>query len=79
MLGLVITVYMFYLLDAAGDQSVGPGQLTSLRAAVVQNDTLAFLAVRKGLHRHLLHGSTHLQNIIDAFVVVRHVCCVVLN
>jgi hypothetical protein len=70
-LGLVVTTYIFYCLEADTNQRVSPEQLSSLRAAIVQNDTLAFVAVCKGLHRHMLHSSTFLQNVINTFVAVR--------
>lgn len=71
MLGLVVTTYIFYCLDADSDQSIEPDQLACLRSVIVQNDTLAFAAVCKGLHKHLHHNSTMLQNLINSFVVVR--------
>jgi hypothetical protein len=37
----------------------------------VKNDTLALMAVRAGLHRHLNHESTSLSAEIAAFVKVR--------
>jgi endoribonuclease Dicer len=58
-------------------QSVAPEQLHNLRAALVQNDTLAFMAVKHGMHKHLLHSSTALQNEINSFTAVRgtHLFC----
>lgn len=70
-LGLVVTTYIFYCLEADSDDSIGPDQLQCLRSVIVQNDTLAFAAVCKGLHKHMLHSSTMLQNLIDSFVTVR--------
>jgi dsRNA-specific ribonuclease len=70
-LGLVVTTYIFYCLDAGSNQSIGPDQMQCLRSVIVQNDTLAFAAVCKGLHKHMLHSSTALQNLINAFVTVR--------
>lgn len=71
-LGLAVTAHLFYCLEAGGNASrVAPEQLSLLRAAIVKNDTLAFMAVRAGLHKELRIASTSLQAEINAFDGVR--------
>ena len=66
-LGLVVTAHLFYCLEAGDGARVAPQQLSQLRAAVVKNDTLAFMAVRSGLHKELHIASTSLQAEINDF------------
>ena len=46
----------------------GPGELTDLRSALVNNVTFASIAVRNGLHKHLKYMSEKLMDVIDRFV-----------
>jgi dsRNA-specific ribonuclease len=69
-LGLIVTSYIFYCLGADVNRHIEPGQLHWLRAAIVKNDTLAFMAVRHDLHRSLIHNSTSLANSILQFTEV---------
>ncbi|KAG8230614.1 hypothetical protein J437_LFUL004526 [Ladona fulva] len=62
-LDYVITCHIY---ETCG--KLNPGQLTDLRSALVNNITFASLAVRHGLHRHLLHLSRNLMDVIDSFV-----------
>lgn len=70
-LGVCVTAFLFHCLGADSRQAVRPEQLHNLKAVLVQNDTLAFLAVMWGLDRHLLYTDTHLGNGIAAFREVR--------
>ena len=70
-LGLVVTSYIFYCLGADRVRAIEPDQLHLLRAAIVKNDTLAFMAVSHGLHRSLLHSSVSLGRLIKNFTEVR--------
>ncbi|MCO5563621.1 hypothetical protein L7F22_017268 [Adiantum nelumboides] len=45
-----------------------PGRLTDLRAAAVNNENFARVAVKHGLHLHLRHGSSALETQIRDFV-----------
>nr|XP_016481139.1 PREDICTED: endoribonuclease Dicer homolog 1 [Nicotiana tabacum] len=45
-----------------------PGRLTDLRAAAVNNENFARVAVKHGLHLHLRHGSSALEKQIRDFV-----------
>lgn len=45
-----------------------PGRLTDLRAAAVNNENFARVAVKHGLHTHLRHGSSALETQIRDFV-----------
>eukprot|EP00892_Ulva_mutabilis_P005977 jgi/Ulvmu1/3751/UM174_0008.1 len=71
-LGVCVTTFLFHCLGADTRQDVRPAQLHNLRALLVQNDTLAFIAVVLGLDCHLLYTDTHLGNCITAFREVVH-------
>ncbi|XP_065875408.1 endoribonuclease Dicer homolog 2-like [Euphorbia lathyris] len=62
-LDYLITVYMYEKYPG-----LSPGLLTDLRSASVNNDCYALCALRKGLHKHILHASQKLQKDI-AFTV----------
>ncbi|CAA9997749.1 unnamed protein product [Nesidiocoris tenuis] len=61
-LDFLITLYIF---DACGKLS--PGDLTDLRSALVNNITFSCLAVKYGLHKHLICRSYVLTNAIATF------------
>lgn len=50
--------------------NLDPGQLTDLRAALVNNVTFASLAVRCDFHKYLLLVNSRLQDHIDNFVKI---------
>lgn len=49
---------------------LSPGLLTDMRSASVNNDCYAISAVRKGLHKHILHLSQKLHK--DIVVTVKN-------
>lgn len=59
----LITVYIF---EHCGN--LGPGDLTDLRSALVNNITFACLAVKYGLHTALLQYSPAINDAIEKFV-----------
>ena len=54
-LDYLITVYL-----VTKNRDLTPGQITDMRSALVNNNTLADIAVRNGLHKHLLQQSPEL-------------------
>lgn len=44
-----------------------PGQMTDLRSIAVNNTSLAHVAVRRSLHKHLVKDSNGLTTAIDKF------------
>jgi endoribonuclease Dicer len=62
-LDFLITCYLH-----TANQNWTPGQITDLRSALVNNNTLASVAVRNGLHRHLLQQSPELFRRINMYV-----------
>lgn len=62
-LDYLITVYLYEKYPG-----LSPGLLTDLRSASVNNDCYAQCALRKGLHKHILHASQKLQKDI-AYIV----------
>ncbi|KAK4746446.1 hypothetical protein SAY87_012758 [Trapa incisa] len=59
----LITRYLFFTYT-----DLPPGRLTDLRAAAVNNENFARVAVKHKLHLHLRHGSTALERQIREFV-----------
>jgi endoribonuclease Dicer len=59
----LITRYLFFTYT-----DLPPGRLTDLRAAAVNNENFARVAVKHGLHLHLRHGSSALEKQIREFV-----------
>ncbi|KAH9627009.1 hypothetical protein KSS87_020660 [Heliosperma pusillum] len=59
----LITKHLFFKYT-----NLPPGRLTDLRAAAVNNENFARLAVKHKLHMHLRHGSTALEKQIRDFV-----------
>ncbi|XP_065874496.1 endoribonuclease Dicer homolog 2-like isoform X2 [Euphorbia lathyris] len=59
-LDYLITVYLYEKYPG-----LSPGLLTDLRSASVNNDSYAICALRKGLHKHILHASQKLRKDID--------------
>ena len=57
------------------DKTFSPGQITDLRSALVNNNTLAGIAVDSGFHRHLLQQSPELFKRINDYVAERSVIC----
>lgn len=55
-----------YIYEHCGNLS--PGAMTDLRSALVNNIVFGSLAVRYGLHSHLLQNSPSLFQLVDAFV-----------
>lgn len=70
-LGFVVTSFIFYCLGADSSKDVEPDHLHLLKAAIVKNDTLAFMAVCHGLHRSLLYSSVSLGKLIHSFSEAR--------
>ncbi|KAJ6819856.1 ribonuclease 3-like protein 2 [Iris pallida] len=64
-LGLAFTNY-FYLTNP----SLGPGQLSVLRAANISTEKLARVAVRHGLYRFLRRNSPKLDQMVEEFTMV---------
>lgn len=62
-LDFLITTHIFEHCD-----NLTPGELTDLRSALVNNVTLASIAVRIGLHKFLLLRSFQLSKVIESFV-----------
>ncbi|KAL6559458.1 Dicer-like protein 1 [Orobanche gracilis] len=58
----LITKHLFFTYT-----DLPPGRLTDLRAAAVNNENFARVAVKHNLHIHLRHGSTALEKQIRAF------------
>ncbi|KAI5062975.1 hypothetical protein GOP47_0021522 [Adiantum capillus-veneris] len=59
----LITSHLFFTYT-----DLPPGRLTDLRAAAVNNENFARVAVKHGLHLHLRHGSSALETQIRDFV-----------
>ncbi|XP_073295374.1 endoribonuclease Dicer homolog 1 isoform X1 [Primulina huaijiensis] len=59
----LITRYLFFTYT-----DLPPGRLTDLRAAAVNNENFARVAVKHNLHTHLRHGSSALEKQIRDFV-----------
>ncbi|XBH58778.1 hypothetical protein VPH35_080155 [Triticum aestivum] len=59
----LITKHLFFTYT-----DLPPGRLTDLRAAAVNNENFARVAVRRKLHGHLRHGSSALEKQIREFV-----------
>lgn len=70
-LGIVAVTFIFYCLGADREKSIAPDQLHLLKSSIVKNDTIAFMAVRHGLHRHLRYMSTSLGKSVTQFLAVR--------
>ncbi|CAA6660912.1 unnamed protein product [Spirodela intermedia] len=62
-LDLLITRHLF-----KSHKDIGPGELTDLRAASVNNENFAGVSVRYNLHHHLQHGSGALLEQVTAYV-----------
>ncbi|KAH7306984.1 hypothetical protein KP509_22G041000 [Ceratopteris richardii] len=58
----LITRYLFFTYT-----DLPPGRLTDLRAAAVNNENFARVAVKHGLHLHLRHGSSALETQVSTF------------
>ncbi|CAA0826798.1 Endoribonuclease Dicer homolog 1 [Striga hermonthica] len=63
----LITKHLFFTYT-----NLPPGRLTDLRAAAVNNENFARVAVKHNLHIHLRHGSTALEKQIRDFVKEVH-------
>ncbi|XP_065860011.1 endoribonuclease Dicer homolog 1 isoform X2 [Euphorbia lathyris] len=63
----LITRHLFFTYD-----NLPPGRLTDLRAAAVNNENFARVAVKHKLHLHLRHGSSALEKQIRDFVKEVH-------
>ncbi|KAJ7963397.1 Dicer [Quillaja saponaria] len=59
----LITKHLFFTYT-----DLPPGRLTDLRAAAVNNENFARVAVKHNLHMHLRHGSSALEKQIKEFV-----------
>ncbi|CAM8960945.1 unnamed protein product [Rhodiola kirilowii] len=59
----LITKHLFFTYT-----DLSPGRLTDLRAAAVNNENFARVAVKRNLHVHLRHGSSALERQIRDFV-----------
>ncbi|XP_061374875.1 endoribonuclease Dicer homolog 3a isoform X2 [Gastrolobium bilobum] len=62
-LDLLITWHLYQ-----SHADIDPGELTDLRSASVNNENFAKVAVRRNLHKHLLHSSGFLLNQISEYV-----------
>lgn len=60
----LITRYLFFTYT-----NLPPGRLTDLRAAAVNNENFARVAVKHNLHLHLRHGSSALEKQVRGFFV----------
>uniref|UniRef100_A0A0D3FXT9 Dicer-like protein 4 n=1 Tax=Oryza barthii TaxID=65489 RepID=A0A0D3FXT9_9ORYZ len=58
----VITSYLYSTYP-----DIKPGQITDLRSLAVGNDSLAYAAVEKSIHKHLIKDSNHLTSAISKF------------
>lgn len=58
----LITKHLFFTYT-----NLPPGRLTDLRAAAVNNENFARVAVRNNLHVHLRHGSSALEKQVSLF------------
>ena len=63
-LDYLVTVYVY---DQAG-QDVGPGRITDIRSALVNNNMFASVLVDNNLHTFILMQSPTLQHKVDAYV-----------
>ena len=59
-LGDAVLDYLVTIYLVTKNQNLTPGQITDMRSALVNNNNLADIAVRNGLHRHLLQQSPEL-------------------
>ena len=59
-LGDAVLDYLVTCYLVTKNQNLTPGQITDMRSALVNNNNLADIAVRNGLHRHLLQQSPEL-------------------
>uniref|UniRef100_A0A0E0KSN5 Dicer-like protein 4 n=1 Tax=Oryza punctata TaxID=4537 RepID=A0A0E0KSN5_ORYPU len=60
----VITSYLYSTYP-----DIKPGQITDLRSLAVGNDSLAYAAVEKSIHKHLIKDSNHLTSAISKFEI----------
>ena len=67
-LGDAILDYMITCHLTCNHPGLSPGELTNLRSALVNNNTLASIAVKNRLHTHLLQQSPELFRRISAYV-----------
>uniref|UniRef100_A0A0D9W711 Dicer-like protein 4 n=1 Tax=Leersia perrieri TaxID=77586 RepID=A0A0D9W711_9ORYZ len=58
----VITSYLYSTYP-----DLKPGQITDLRSLAVGNESLAYAAVQKSIHKHLIKDSVHLTSAINKF------------
>ena len=59
-LGDAVLDYLVTCYLVTKNQNLTPGQITDMRSALVNNNNLADIAVRNGLHKHLLQQSPEL-------------------
>ncbi|KAK7071929.1 hypothetical protein SK128_008434, partial [Halocaridina rubra] len=72
-IGDAVLDYLVTCLIYARHCTSTPGQMTDMRSYFVNNETLARVAIKFGLQRHLLHMAPKLQAAIDKFVILsRH-------
>ncbi|XP_061374933.1 endoribonuclease Dicer homolog 3-like [Gastrolobium bilobum] len=64
-LDLLITWYLYQ-----SHTDIDPGELTDLRSASVNNENFAQVAVKRKLHKHLLHKSELLRSQISEYVKI---------
>lgn len=44
-----------------------PGQITDLKSLAVNNNSLAYVAVKKSIHKYLIKDSNHLTTAVNKF------------
>ena len=59
-LGDAVLDYLVICYLVTKNQNLTPGQITDMKSALVNNNNLADIAVRNGLHKHLLQQSPEL-------------------
>ena len=59
-LGDAVLDYLVVCYLVTKNQNLTPGEITDMKSALVSNNNLADIAVRNGLHRHLLQQSPEL-------------------
>ena len=66
-LGDAVLEYLItsYLYSAYPD--LKPGQITDLKSLAVSNNSLAYVAVQKGIHKYLIKDSNYLSTAVNKF------------
>lgn len=67
-LGDAVLDFLITLYISERCTEMDPGELSDLRSALVNNNTLACICVRYAIHKHILSQSAVLNEIVDKFV-----------